>query len=264
MTATWEERALASDGIAAQYDRVRSPYPPQLYDDLIRATRLDESTPILEIGCGPGTFTLPLAERGYAVDAVELGPGMARHASGKLAPFERVRVIQSGFEAFSTSKTYRLIVAASAFHWLDVMTRFQHCAQLLEADGFLAICSAGCRRGPASEAFWTLAEPIYRTFVAAGQGWHGASRSKRPGRYRIGASRLFDAVSHGVYHWQRTYRSSDYVDFLDTWPEHRALPPDRRLELYGRLTELLDSRFHGEIVQHFEGNLDLRRRKAGV
>ena len=43
------------------YDRARPSYPPQLFDDLIALVQLPTAARLLEIGCGTGIATVPLA-----------------------------------------------------------------------------------------------------------------------------------------------------------------------------------------------------------
>src|SRR5262245_34968873 len=61
----------------ALYDRARPRYPAEVFDDLIAMTALPLGGRILEIGCGTGIATEPLAERGYQITAVELGAELA-------------------------------------------------------------------------------------------------------------------------------------------------------------------------------------------
>lgn len=72
------ERLRATfDEAAELYDRGRPGYPEQLFDDLAELARLRPGSRVLEIGCGTGQATAPLAKRGCEVVAVELGAGMA-------------------------------------------------------------------------------------------------------------------------------------------------------------------------------------------
>ena len=48
-------------GAAAYYARYRTPYPPELIADLVAHYELDGTGRLLDLGCGPGTLTLPLA-----------------------------------------------------------------------------------------------------------------------------------------------------------------------------------------------------------
>ena len=55
---------------AARYDRARPRYPVQMFDDLA-AAGVAPGARVLEIGCGTGQATVPLAERGCRIVAVE-------------------------------------------------------------------------------------------------------------------------------------------------------------------------------------------------
>jgi SAM-dependent methyltransferase len=70
------------DEAAEAYQRTRPVCPPQLFDDLVRLAGLAPGDRVAEIGCGTGQATVPLAERGLAVTAVELGAALAAGCSG--------------------------------------------------------------------------------------------------------------------------------------------------------------------------------------
>src|SRR5690348_11321955 len=65
------------DEAAELYDRARPGYPTALFDDLAGLADLGPGRRVLEIGCGTGQASVPLAARGCALVCVELGPGMA-------------------------------------------------------------------------------------------------------------------------------------------------------------------------------------------
>ena len=69
-----------------------------LFDDLGGLTSVGPDCHVLEIGCGTGQATAPLAQRGGRVVAVELGPVMAAVARRNLAAFPTVQVVTSAFE----------------------------------------------------------------------------------------------------------------------------------------------------------------------
>ncbi|MEM8792334.1 MAG: class I SAM-dependent methyltransferase [Pseudomonadota bacterium] len=52
----------------------RSPYVLNHVDHMIELGQLDPSHRILDIGCGMGKFTIPLQERGFAVEGFDLSP----------------------------------------------------------------------------------------------------------------------------------------------------------------------------------------------
>jgi len=85
------QRAQTFDKIAELYDQGRREPPDWLYRDLFAETLLPDSASVLEVGCGTGKSTLPLARRGCRVVALEMGANLTRLAERNLAAFQRVR-----------------------------------------------------------------------------------------------------------------------------------------------------------------------------
>jgi len=48
------ERGKLFNEVPALYDKVRPPYPDELFADLVTVTGVDALSSVLEIGCGPG------------------------------------------------------------------------------------------------------------------------------------------------------------------------------------------------------------------
>src|SRR6185312_4726413 len=99
MTATDREMLRTTFGQDAElYDQWRPLYPPQLFTDLATLADLGPNARVLEIGCGTGQATLPLAQRGCQVLAMDLSPAMAAVARRNLAEFPDVTVVAAAFE----------------------------------------------------------------------------------------------------------------------------------------------------------------------
>jgi ubiquinone/menaquinone biosynthesis C-methylase UbiE len=59
------------EGTAMYYSKYRPQYPEQIYNDLIKMFALNKGSYILDLGCGPGIISIPLAMKHlpmYAVD----------------------------------------------------------------------------------------------------------------------------------------------------------------------------------------------------
>jgi SAM-dependent methyltransferase len=85
MTDTNRETLRTTFGQDAElYDQCRPTYPPQLFTDLAALADLGSRSRVLEIGCGTGQATLPLAQLGCDVVAMDLSPDMAAIARRNL------------------------------------------------------------------------------------------------------------------------------------------------------------------------------------
>jgi SAM-dependent methyltransferase len=105
------------DEDAELYHRARPSYPRGVFDDLAELTGVGPRCRVLEIGCGTGQATVPLAERGCQIVAVELGAGLAAIARRKLAHFPSVEVVVSAFEDWPLPhQPFDVVVAATAWH----------------------------------------------------------------------------------------------------------------------------------------------------
>ena len=105
------------DQVAALYDSARPLYPEALFDDIVSYAKLSAIARILELGCGTCQATLPMAQRGFHIDGIELGAQLAEIARANLAAFPNVRIFCADFETTDLpSASYDLLLSATAFH----------------------------------------------------------------------------------------------------------------------------------------------------
>ena len=105
------------DQVASLYDEARPTYPEELFDDVVSLSGVPTEGRILEIGCGTGQATAPLARRGYRILCVELGENLAAAARRKLAAYPHVEVLTGAFESWPEEQNaFDLAVSAEAFH----------------------------------------------------------------------------------------------------------------------------------------------------
>jgi SAM-dependent methyltransferase len=243
------------------YDRARPAYPPQVVDDLLALARLTAPARLLEIGCGTGQATLPLAERGHAVTCIELGEQLAAVARRKLAGFPRVEVIAADFETWQPEPggaSFDAVVAFAAFHWLAPDRRYEKAADLLRAGGALAFVSTAHVLPPDGDPYFAEVEADYETVVPADSTWEAGGFYAPPWRLpdpdaladhsdevvtgELRASGRFRDVQTRRYLWDTTYTADDYVALLDTYSHHRAFADDVRARLYERIRKRIEAR----------------------
>ncbi|MDF3043469.1 MAG: class SAM-dependent methyltransferase [Thermomicrobiales bacterium] len=79
----WDETLYR--GSAPYYVRGRPPYAPGLADALRRTLALDGQGRLLDVGCGPGIVTLPLAQLFTEVVGLDPDPGMLAEGARRAA-----------------------------------------------------------------------------------------------------------------------------------------------------------------------------------
>ena len=140
------------DTVADRYHQARPDYPAELFTALVNEAGLAPAARLLEVGCGTGKATLPLAKRGFRITCLEPGPHLAEAARRNLAGYD-VEVVERAFEDWAPpgAERFDLIFAATAWHWIDPAVGYQLAWRWLRPGGQLAIwrrrpCLPGRRR----------------------------------------------------------------------------------------------------------------------
>lgn len=201
---------------AEPYDRVRPGYPPRMFADLAELAGAGPGCRVLEIGCGTGQATVPLAERGCRVIAVELGADMARMARRNLARFPEAEVVTAVFEDWPLpDEPFDMVIAATAFHWLDPDVRVDKAAEALRLGGALATVATHHVAG-GSEDFFAEVQDCYERFdpsTTPGLRIPAADDIAEDGE-ELDRSRRFGPVVFRRYERELSYSTAEYLDLL--------------------------------------------------
>lgn len=258
MTDTNRESLRTTFGQDAElYDQWRPTYPPQLFTDLATLADLGPRARVLEIGCGTGQATLPLAQLGCQVLAMDLSPDMAAVARRNLAQFPNVTVVAAAFEDWQPSGgTFDAVISATAFHWLDPDVRMIKTADLLRSGGALGIVSTHHIAG-GTNAFFADAQRCYERFdPTTPPGMRLTTDDETPEETaEFDRSARFGPATIRRYEWQQTYTSHQYRNLLMTYSGNRARSPQARSGLFACLTHLIDDVYKGEITKQYRTRL---------
>lgn len=246
------------DQDAERYDRARPGYPPALIRDLMELAGSPRS--VLEVGCGTGQLTKPLAEAGFAITAVELGAALAEVARRNLAPFPGVRVEVGAFETWPLpADRFDAVVSATAFHWIDPAVRLTRAAAALRPGGALALVTTDHVAGGTEDFFpevqrcyerWDPATPPgLRLIRGADLPPSGLLDPDQPG------AELFGQPACRSYEWDQAYSTGEYIDTLLTYSGHRAMTADAQQGLLDCIADLIDTRYGGAIVKRYLNRL---------
>jgi SAM-dependent methyltransferase len=154
------------------YDRVRPRYPDELFADLATITGLDETSSVLEVGCGTGQATRSLAALGCSVTAVEPGAGMAALARQRIAAFRNVDVEKSTFEEWDDrGRRFDVLVAASAWHWVDPSVGWRRAHDVLCPGGWMALLGNVVVRRPGEPEVYAETADLHERYSPGNPDW---------------------------------------------------------------------------------------------
>jgi SAM-dependent methyltransferase len=254
------------DDVALLYDEVRPGYPQALFDDLVSLSGVPPGGRILEIGCGTGQATLPLARRGYRMLCVELGEHLAAVARRNLAPYPQVAVLTRAFEDWSVEEgAFDLAISATAFHWIDETLRYERTARALKPGGAVAPFWNLHVHTDRGGGFFEEVQEVYERVApeiadpaSTLLPWPDHIPESEAGR--IGATGLFGPATVRRYAWEVEYDAAAYIRVLDTYSGHRSLDSATRQRLFEGIARLIDTRYGGRITKGYLSMLYVARR----
>jgi SAM-dependent methyltransferase len=249
---------------AERYDRARPGYPAAIFDELATLGELPAGSRILEIGAGTGLATVPLAQRGYRIVALELGEELASIARRRLTDHADVEVIVAAFEEWPLpGEPFDAVVAATAFHWIDPEIRVPKAAQALRPGGILAIIET--RRIPDAD------ERILAALRRCHQRWgsdkpptfDAANADKPPDSIgEIERSGLFEAPTWTTHRWRHEYSTDEFHDLVMTFSNVLVLDPADQVGLLACMGKIVDGELQGRIGERIVNQLVLARRRS--
>lgn len=133
---------------------LRPAYPPEIFT-LLNALIVDEPRIVLDVGCGTGNITRPLADYVEHIDAVDLSLPMlerARMLPGGDSP--RIRWLHGRAEEVELAASYALVTAGESLHWMEWDVVLPRLASVLTPHGMLALAyveEQSARSAPWSE-----------------------------------------------------------------------------------------------------------------
>lgn len=262
MTQDQELLAHTFDRSADLYDEARPGYPDALFGDLARLSAIPPGGRVLEIGCGTGKATLPLARRGYRILCLEPGANLAAAARRNLAPFPLVELRTTSFEDWELEpQAFDLVIAATSWEWLNPAVKYQKAAAALRPGGSAAVFWNAHVNLPGEDRFFDRVQDCYRRHAPHMVG-NPRSVNDLPTTVERGFldSQLFEEAAVRHYPWTEWYDTDRYLKVLQTFSGHIALPGDTRRRLLDDIAALMDREFGGRIPKHWVTVLQLARR----
>src|SRR5262245_46036433 len=154
-------------GTAWHYARYRPAYPPAFFDDLIARFGLDGSGRLLDLGCGTGQLTLPLAKHVAEAVGVDREPDMLTEAArqARAAHITNVALAQGDSADLPLELgLFRLVTMGRSFHWMDrehVLAALDH---MVGDGGGLVIANDSCLVRPVT-AWQHAIDDVQRRFM---------------------------------------------------------------------------------------------------
>ena len=133
-------------GTADFYVKYRTPYLESMINSLVKITDIKKNDKLLDLACGPGRLSIPLAKYFEEVVAIDLEEEMII-AGKKVAKELDITNIEwrigRAEDYVVDPETFKLTTIGDAFHRLDQFSVLTKVHETLKKHGFLAIIGGG-------------------------------------------------------------------------------------------------------------------------
>ena len=255
------------DEVPELYDRVRPTYPDELFADLVAITGLDEHWSVLEVGCGTGQATRSLAALGRMVTAVEPGAGMAALARQRLASFLNVEVETSSFENWDDrGRRFDVLVAASAWHWVDPSIGWRRAHDVVLPGGWMALLGNVVVRRPGEPEVYAATADLHERFAPGNPDWGDPPLEDEVRATDAGwgppndPGGLFGPTIVRWYPSVQRFDGEGFADLLRSTSAYRQLDIARREQLLDAIAERIRTRMDNRALRRYLSVLRIGRR----
>jgi ubiquinone/menaquinone biosynthesis C-methylase UbiE len=197
------------------YARYRSGYPADGLDALATQVGLDSSQRVLDIGCGTGQVSIPLARHAGTVVAIDpLAEMLAcgRNAA-RAAGADNITWLQGDSRQLAAliEPGARAAVFAASFHWTDRPAVVSVLSGLLDRDGSIVVINDDLDDSEQPDWVDAIAAIRSRYLGAQRRAGSGAYSSSGPSHREVLSDSAFSAVEARIWSWNRELTVAEVV-----------------------------------------------------
>ena len=211
------------EGAARYYARYRPKYPKATFDFLVWRFALDGRARVLDLGCGTGDASLPLAP--IVAEIVAMDPDAQMIAVGREIADEsglrNVTWLNAGSQDLSPSLgPFRLVCMGKSFHWMDRDRVLRDLYGLVEDGGGIALLGPAHGlvlqgQGPelAKEPWWAVADEVLQKYIGK-RARHPKSNPQEPRHEPALLRSRFSIAEYHEFETELTLTPEDIVGHL--------------------------------------------------
>lgn len=238
----------------APYYKFRAPYAPEAFASIQASFGLNRSSRALDLGCGPGTVTIPVARIVGSVVAVDPCVEMIEQGrkDAELAGCDNIQWrCMKAEEVTDGLGQFDLVTMGQSFHWMQRDRVLQQVARLIKEGGGLVVINPGRRRP--QESWEPLVHDVIARYVTPGERHPSKSPelAHEPALLRSAAFAAFTATEYAMEFERDIASIIGYAYSMSTSPKSdfgaRAAGFER--ELSGALLKISPSGVFRERVE---------------
>lgn len=223
-----KKKALFNEDVL-NYDRWRPRYCPDLFAAIFDYSGIGPGSGAMEVGIGTGQATAPFLQAGCLVTAVEYGDQLADYCRVKFREFPGFQALNLPFEEVEEQEaSLDLLYSATAFHWIPEEAGYTKAFSLLKSGGTLALFWNRPFVGRKDDPLHLEIQRLYEQYRPGPP----PPEENEADRYCSAAVLERYGFTETVcrqFRLMRSFSGEDYVNLLNTYSDHRALPDETRI-----------------------------------
>jgi SAM-dependent methyltransferase len=146
----------------AVFDKWRTRYCRECFDDVVEHSKLGAGKAALEIGPGTGQATEPILKTGCSYLAIELGENFTEAIKKRFGRYNNFHIVNADFETYDFEyNQFDLVYSAATIQWIPEEIGFPKVFQLLKSGGTFAMMLTGTDYEYANEDLWSEIQKVY-------------------------------------------------------------------------------------------------------
>ncbi|SDF80683.1 Methyltransferase domain-containing protein [Fontibacillus panacisegetis] len=234
------DKRLTFNEEVENYEKWRPTYCDELFKDIIEYSHIEQGKKAIEIGIGTGQATRPFLETGCELTAIELGKDLAEYSKLKFLDYKNFTVCNTAFEDFECPNgSIDIIYSATAFHWIPEQIGYPKVSKLLKTGGTLALLWNRPFVSRENDELHQNIQRIYQKYRPSSTQIMEYDTERYEGRKKTIQAYGFREIVFKLYHLTRTFSSSDYIDLLNTYSDHRTMPSTTKVLFENEIKEAI-------------------------
>lgn len=233
------EKKMTFNDDVKNYEKYRPDYPCELFNDIIAYSK----NPIenaFEIGAGTGQATQYFADTKINITAIDIGENMVNDLSDKFKDRLNVNCICSSFEDYKDGgEKFDLVYSATAFHWIDAAYGLTKIKSILNENGVIALFWNHPFVGRINNKVHCEIRKVYNKYRPNDKAPKEFSAEDTEKYASLLSEFDFNDVEVKLYYRERRFHADEYIGLLNTYSDHRLLPPDIKAEFEDEIYKVI-------------------------
>jgi len=221
-----EEKASHFDKNSQIYNKVRPGYPHEIYEIISNHKVFDINSNILEIGAGNGIASQEIYNQWHSkLTLIEPGNNLCELLYDKFRNINNIKMENITFEQYRTETLFDAIFSATAFHWLDLATKYKKSHDLLKDNGILVLYwnNYGVENNDLADKIQKIYNKYGKGFTDKKSNYDRLMDKIENRRKEINESGHFKVIEHKIICNTLEYAKDEYIKLLKTFPDHSEL-----------------------------------------